>query len=110
MPIHDAMRLKKQLIVTKYGGVTEYLNSKSAHIIRSKIVPVSGMEWSPLYDRSQRWAQPSANHLTKLFRDVYENHHLYRDKAVKAKEIADKMNISNISKIIEKNISEIKHV
>jgi hypothetical protein len=96
--------------VTKYGGITEYLDSKSAHIIKHKVDAVSGMEWSPLYDKTQKWAYPSTNHLTKLFRDVYENHTTYAGKAKRAKEIAGRMTIPKISEIIEKNIMEIENV
>lgn len=105
MPIHDAMRMSKQLIITKYGGVTEYLDNDSSNIIKHTLGPVSGMEWSSLYGSYQNWAHPSMNHLSKLFRDVYENHKQYQYKQDNVKKIADTMTISNIAKIINKELS-----
>jgi glycosyltransferase involved in cell wall biosynthesis len=107
MPIHDAMRMGKQIITTKYGGVTEYLDNKSAHIIKHSTGPVHGMDWSPLYGRYQNWAYPSINHLSKLMRDVYHNHEAYKDKELRAKQIANTMTIDKVSKIINKEISRI---
>lgn len=101
MPIHDAMRFGKQIIVTKYGGVTEALDDNSAHIIKHTIGPVANMEWSNLYDNYQNWAYPSQNHLSNLFMDVYQNHKKYEFKGINAKEIADKMTIPCISRMIE---------
>jgi hypothetical protein len=104
MPIHDAMLMEKQLIVTQYGGVTEYLDENSAHIIKHKTGPVTGMEWSPLYESYQSWAYPSAHHLSVLFREVYENHKFCLKKGVRAREIAETMTIDSVSKIIKKEL------
>lgn len=105
MPIHDAMHSGNQIIVTKYGGVTEYLDDSSAHIIKHSLGAVKNMEWSPLYGSYQNWAYPSSNHLSKLFVDVYKNHNDYTSKAEKAKIIANSMTIQEISKIISKELS-----
>lgn len=106
MPIHDAMRMEKQLIVTQYGGVTEYLDNNSAHIIKHKIGSVGGMEWSPLYSPDQNWAHPSIYHLSALFRDVYENNKNYVKKGVRAREIAETMTIDSVAKIISGELGE----
>jgi len=105
MPIHDAMRMGKQIIVTKYGGVTEYLDNTSANIIKHTMGPVSGMEWSSLYGSYQNWAHPSSGHLIKLFVDVYANHKSYSAKGERAKVIAESMSVQEISKIITKELS-----
>jgi hypothetical protein len=107
MPIHDAMRMEKQIITTKYGGVTEHLDNNSAHIIKHSIGPVNDMAWSPLYGKYQNWAHPSVNHLSKLMRDVYINHNKYNDKSKRAKQIAETMTIDKISKIIEREIGKV---
>jgi hypothetical protein len=106
MPIHDAMRMENQIITTKYGGVTEYLDDSSAHIIKHTLGPVGGMDWSPLYGAYQNWAHPSNAHLTRIFRDVYENHSSYKDKAMKARQIADTMRIEMVSKMLDRELSE----
>lgn len=102
MPIHDAMYAGKQIITTKFGGVTEYLDDTSAHIINHKLKPVSGMEWSPLYGPYQLWAYPNTNHLAGLMRDVYLNKDKYTFKSEAAKNIASQMSISSIAKIINR--------
>lgn len=104
MPIHDAMRIGNQIIVTKYGGVTEYLDKNSAHIINHSVGPVSNMGWSPLYGNYQNWAHPSATHLSDLFKDVYVNHKSYTNMPIEAKKIASTMTIPDISRIIEKEL------
>lgn len=106
MPIHDAMRLEKQLIVTQYGGVTEYLSEESAHLIKHKIGPVTGMEWSPvLYGPYQNWAHPSVHHLISLFREVYQNHKSLVKKGIRAREIAETMTINSVSQIINRELA-----
>jgi len=105
MPIHDAMRMGNQLIVTKYGGVTEYLDNNSAHIIKHTLGSVTGMEWSPLYGTYQNWAHPSSNHLSRIFKDVYRNHKTYSEKTVKAKKIAETMSIPMIANLITKELA-----
>lgn len=73
MPIHDAIVAKKNIITTKYGGVTELLNNSNANIIEHKIGPVKDMEWNAAYESGQNWAYPEIDHLKVLMRDVYEN-------------------------------------
>lgn len=104
MPIHDAMRLGKQVIVTRFGGVTEYLDDNSAHIIKHNLGPVTNMEWSPLYGSYQNWAYPSVNHLTLLMREVYLNHQNYQDRGEQAKKIANTMTIEKISEMIYREL------
>jgi hypothetical protein len=108
MPIHDAMLSKKQIIVTRYGGVTEWLSDQSAHIINHSLGPVVDMDWCQLYGSYQNWAYPDVNHLMKLFRDVYENHDKYGHKAEKAREIGKSFDIESVSKIISRELSDFK--
>jgi hypothetical protein len=105
MPIHDAMSSGNHLITTKFGGVTEYLDEDSAHIIKHTKGSVKNMGWSKLYDSDQSWAYPSVSHLKGLMRDVYENSNNYKDKTYKAKDIADSMSTDGVGKIIENILS-----
>ncbi len=104
MPIHDSMKMGKQLIVTKFGGVTEFLDNDSAHIIKHNLGPVTNMEWSNLYGGYQQWAYPSSHHLSQLFRDVYQNHLAYKDKGIAAQKIACQMTIESIANIISREL------
>lgn len=108
MPIHDAMLQGKQIITTKYGGITEWLSNDSAHIINHKMGPVKGMEWNQFYNSGQNWAHPDEEHLVSLFKDVYKNHYLYGDKSIKAKKIAKDFTVEPISKVILKELASYK--
>lgn len=105
MPIHDAMWAGKQIITTKYGGVTEHLNDSNAHIIDHTLGPVNNMEWNPLYNSSQNWAYPNIKHLERLMRDAYHNSGKFKTKGLEAKKTAEKMTIDEISKLLEKYLS-----
>lgn len=104
MPIHDAMYAKRQLILTQYGGVTEFLDDSAAHIINHVLKPVSGMDWSSLYGPYQRWAHPDVDHLAQLMRDVYLNHTKYQFKAENAQIVAKSMTIERIAEIISREL------
>lgn len=108
MPIHDAMLAGNQIITTQFGGVTEFLNKHSAHIIKHQMGPVSNMGWSPLYSKSQNWAYPSINHLSQIMREVYENPNAYSFKADNALNIANSMTTDQVAKIIDREIGRIK--
>ncbi len=103
LPIVDAMYAGKQVITTQFGGITEYLNNESAHIIPHTMGPVQNMDWAPgLYNSHQKWAYPSINKLGIIMRDVYENHSSYILKPEKAKEIARNTSIDKVTEIINK--------
>jgi len=108
MPIHDAMLSGKQIITTKFGGVTEHLDNDSAHIINHTIGPVRNMAWSSLYTNKQNWAYPKVNHLKKLMRDVYENHELYEEKGYKAREIGETMTVETVADFITRELTREK--
>ena len=108
VPIHDAMMAQNHLIVTRFGGITEHLDSNSAHIIEHKIGPVSGMDWSPLYGDYQNWAYPSIRSISQNMQEVFKNPKRHSDKALRAKEIADQMSVQAVAKIISKELSNLR--
>lgn len=71
MPIHDAMNSGNLIITTKFGGITEFLDSSNSMIINHAIESVTPMTWNPYYEPSQRWARPSQTHLKSLMRSAY---------------------------------------
>ncbi len=105
MPIHDAILAGRNVITTKFGGVTEHLDDNSAHLIDHKIGPVSGMEWSGLYGSYQKWAYPSVRSLSQQMRKVYLNSNEYEDKIKNAYKISDKMCTDAVTRIINKELS-----
>lgn len=102
MPIHDAINFKNELIITKFGGITEFLDESSANIIKHTMGPVKNMKWCPFYGSYQSWANPSKKALMKLMRKVYLSD---RDefKINNAYNIVNSFDIEGVSKII-KNI------
>lgn len=105
MPIHDAMLAGKQVITTKFGGITEYLDDNSAHIIEHTTGPVTNMAWSPLYSDKQNWAYPKISHLRKIMREVYEDKRSYDYKGTNAQKIAQTMTINNMSDFFNKELT-----
>ena len=105
IPIHDAMLAGNHLITTKFGGITEYLDENSAHIIKHTMNKVKNMGWSKLYNDDQNWAYPSISHLKGLMRNVYENSKAHMDKTYSAKKIAESMSTDSVGKIIEDILS-----
>jgi Glycosyl transferases group 1 len=108
MPICDAMLSGKQIITTKYGGVTEWLDNSSAHIIEHKMGPVRDMEWNQFYNKNQNWAYPNEEHLTALLKDVYLNNRQYTKKGELAKDIAKKFLIDPVASTIYEELRQFK--
>ena len=66
------------IIVTGWGGVTEYANPDNSYLVNSQLTPVFGMPWSPFYNGNQLWAEPDVYHGSQLMRHVYR----HRNEAV----------------------------
>tara|TARA_B100000131_G_scaffold323028_1_gene379335 strand:- start:1560 stop:2690 length:1131 start_codon:yes stop_codon:yes gene_type:complete len=108
MPIHDALLAGNHVIATKYGGITEFLDEDSLHIIPHDIGPVREMPWTHLYSSSQSWAYPKYICLKEIMRDVYKNksNNYYIDRCNNGKSIAESFSIESCSKNIEKILSK----
>jgi hypothetical protein len=102
MPIHDAINFKNELIITKFGGITEFLDENSANIIKHTMGPVKNMKWCSFYGSYQSWANPSKKSLSEIMRKVYLSD---RDecKINNAYNIASSFDIEGVSKVV-KNI------
>ena len=50
------------IIVTGFGGTTEYAKPDNSYLVDYNLTPVSGMPWSPWYRGDQLWAEPSIKH------------------------------------------------
>ena len=105
MPIHDAILYDSELIITKFGGISEYLNESSANIVSHSLVPVKNMSWSSYYNDSQKWAEPNISDLKNKMRRVYEERGRDLSKVVKAKKIVNKMTSDNMIDMLEKEFS-----
>ena len=61
------------IIVTGFGGVTEYAKQDNSYLVGYSLAPVFGMPFSPWYRGDQLWAEPNIKHAVDLMRNVYEN-------------------------------------
>jgi glycosyltransferase involved in cell wall biosynthesis len=67
----------KPIIVTGFGGVTEYAKHDNSYLVDYVEVPVFGMPYSPWYLLEQNWAEASQAHGSSLMKHVFNN----RDEA-----------------------------
>lgn len=63
----------KPIIVTGFGGSTEYAKPDNSYLVDYSLTPVSGMPWSPWYRGDQLWAEPNVKHGADLMKYVFEN-------------------------------------
>jgi len=61
------------IIITNFGGATEYAKEHNSYLVDYVLTPVSGMPWSPWYRGDQLWAEPNVLHGAELMRQVYNN-------------------------------------
>jgi glycosyltransferase involved in cell wall biosynthesis len=96
------------IIITGWGGVTEYAKSDNSYLVNYTLTPVFGMPWSPWYLGNQLWAEPDVAHGGQLMREVYENCEDAKIKAGRLKESIE----TNFSwtKTAEMMIDEIKEL
>lgn len=73
----------KPIIVTGFGGVTEYAKVDNSYLVDYQLTPVFGMAWSPWYRGDQYWAEPSVKHGTDLMRHVYKNQEEAKARGIK---------------------------
>lgn len=69
----QAGAMGKPIIVTGFGGVTEYAKPDNSYLVNYVEIPVFGMPWSPWYRLEQNWAEADQSHGAKLMRHVFEN-------------------------------------
>jgi glycosyltransferase involved in cell wall biosynthesis len=67
----DAASLGKPIIITGYGGQTEYLPEHLAYLVDYRLVPVIDKMGRRSYSRDQKWAEPNQAHASQLIRQVF---------------------------------------
>lgn len=73
------------IIVTGFGGVTEYAKPDNSYLINYVKTPVFGMPWSPWYRADQLWAEPDILDGANKMRYVYENREEAKKKGLRLK-------------------------
>jgi glycosyltransferase involved in cell wall biosynthesis len=73
----------KPIIITGFGGTTEYAKEDNSYLINYTLEPVSGMPWSPWYRADQLWAKADNKHGADLMRHVYTHQEEAKEKGKK---------------------------
>lgn len=98
----------KPVIVTGFGGVTEYLKPDNSYLINHTLTPTHGMPWSRWYKSEQLWAQADVYHGAKLMQEVYYNQKEAKEKGLKLQAyIQDNFSYEVVGAKMLKEIEEI---
>lgn len=87
LPGFEAGAAGNPIIVTGFGGVTEYAKEDNSYKISYQLTPVFGMPWAPWYLGSQLWAEPNIVHGAELMRYVYANQQEAKEKGLKLQKL-----------------------
>lgn len=71
------------IIVTGFGGTTEYAKPDNSYLVGYNLTPVHGMPWSPWYLGDQLWAEPDVKGGSDLMKHVYYNRQAAAEKGAK---------------------------
>ena len=69
----EAGAIGNPIIVTGFGGVTEFAKETNSYLVDYSLTPVFGMPYSPWYTFDQLWAEPDILNASKLMKHVYNN-------------------------------------
>lgn len=100
MPIHDAIMFGKQIISTKFGGVTEFLDDDSFYPVEYELGPVRDMEWNSVYSESQLWAYPKISSIRENMRNAFQNWKENINKNILITKNIEQLSFDNVVKII----------
>lgn len=96
------------IVVTGFGGTTEYAKPDNSYLVDYVEVPVYGMPWSPWYRLEQSWAQASSTHAAKLLKQIYNNQEEAKAKGQKLKKyIEDNFSLEVIGNKLISGIKEL---
>jgi len=98
----------KPIIVTGFGGITEYAKEHNSYLVDYTLTPVHGMPWSPWYLGNQLWAEPDVVHGSELMRHAHKNQDLSKHMGtVLQKEIKENFSWEVVGKRIVKELEKI---
>lgn len=96
------------IIVTNFGGSTEYAKEDNSYLVDYRLTPVFGMPWSPWYRGDQCWAEPDIIDGCNKMQYVYNNREEAKQKGLKLqKYITDNFSWKTIASKIIREIEEI---
>jgi len=107
LPESDAAAIGNPVIVTGYGGVTQFLNNNNSYLVDYTLTPVTEMPmmW---YTFDQCWAQADILQAAKIMKFVYTNQKLAKQKGLRAQEnIRDNFDYKTIGKLYIETLEKI---
>lgn len=98
----------KPIIVTGFGGVTEYAKPDNSYLVKYQLTPVFGMPWAPWYKGEQLWAEPNVVDGAEKMRYVFNNREEATNRGkLLEKNIRDNFNFEVIGKKLIKELENI---
>lgn len=70
---YEAAWFGKPVIITGYGGMTDYLSAENSCLVDFELSTVRTNYGNKSYSKNQKWAEPDILHARKLMRHIYEN-------------------------------------
>ena len=96
------------IIITGFGGSTEYAKEENSYLIDYQLCPVSGMWWSLWYKGDQCWAEPDTIDGGNKMMYVYKNREEAKKRGLKLQEnISENFSWEVIANKLIKEIEEI---
>lgn len=96
------------IIITGFGGATEYAKEYNSYLIDYFLTPAHGMSWSPWYKADQLWAEPNVLQGANLMKEVYTNREEAKQKGlILQKEIKENFSWEAIGKKLVKELEKI---
>ncbi len=98
----------KPVIITGYGGATEYAKEDNSYLLDYVLSPTFGMPWSVWYRGDQLWAEPDAYQAAKFMQHVYENKEEAKERGQRLKKyISENFTWNDIGKRIIEEIHKL---
>lgn len=88
LPIIEALSCEVPVIVTGWGGVTDFVKPEFGTLLNYKLVkvPENHTGWTQVaHIEGHYWAEPDYNHLKEAMLDCYYNYSYYKSKAIKGR-------------------------
>jgi hypothetical protein len=69
---YEAYLNHKPVIVTKFGGQSEYFIKDYPYFVDYNLIKVDGMKCTGFYQHNHQWAEPNYEHAKQLLKKIYE--------------------------------------
>jgi ADP-heptose:LPS heptosyltransferase/glycosyltransferase involved in cell wall biosynthesis len=105
-PLFEAASRGTPVIATQYSGPLEYLNAEEHLLVQYRMSPVH--QAYHYYHPKMRWAEPDAEHATRLMRQVFDEREAVRARSTRAaRRIREKYSLENIGEQARRRLSQL---